>query len=137
MESAGHLTLLRYAIALFVFFPMLYLVHKRMSRGELSYTLGFVWTAAFIVGLICSLFPGLLIGFSEIVGTKIPANLLFAGAILFLAVIGFNLSLRSSAQAKAITILCQQIGLFQAELTEQRKLLADSDSEKRPSAFNQ
>ena len=95
---------------------LLWLVQKRMSRAQLSYTLGFTWSFGFFLGIIVTIIPDILFPLAALVGTKLPSNLVFIGAILFLTIITFMLSLKSVQQSRAILRLVQEVGILREAL---------------------
>lgn len=110
---------------------LLWLVQKRLSRAQLSYRIGLVWTAAFLLGLALACVPQMLVPLAQAVGTVLPSNLLFFGAIVFLTVITFMLSLKSAQHSRAIARLVQEIGILEHEL-DAAKTAADAPSADSP-----
>lgn len=103
-------------LALGVFGVMLYVIQQKMNRAELSFTLGFVWSAALFSGMALAAFPGIVWVLSGLVGTVLPSNLLFFGAILFGLIINFVLTLKNAKQSRSITVLCQELGILREEV---------------------
>ncbi len=95
---------------------LLWLVQKRMSRAQLSYTLGSIWSFGFFLGIIVTIFPDILFPLAALFGTRLPSNLVFIGAILFLTIITFMLSLKSVQQSRAILRLVQEVGILREAL---------------------
>ena len=91
-------------------------VNKKINKGDLSFMLGTVWTAAFVFGTFIAILPGVLFEISHLVGTVVPANILYFSAIFFLVVIAFGLTLKASVQNRQLIRLSQEIAIMRLRI---------------------
>lgn len=101
---------------------LLFYVHKRLHKAELSFTLGIVWSIAILGALLLSIAPDLLSPITKLAGAELPVHFLFFMVQLFLVLIVFGLTLKSARQEHRMIRLTQEIALLRLE-NEQSNVL--------------
>lgn len=105
-----------------VFSLLIWFVNRKSNRGELSFSLGVLWTSAFGFGLLIAILPSVTSLIAQRVGVLVPSNVLFFGSILFLTILCFGITLKISSQGKKIIRLTQELGIINSQLeTSSRK----------------
>lgn len=112
----SHRWLLLRGLSVLLFVLWIFFVNRQVNKGQLSFLLGAVWTTAFFVATISALFPNLLRSISSLLGVIVPANILFFASIIFLIVLCFGLTLKSSLHNRQLIRLAQDLALLQTRL---------------------
>ena len=99
------LIMLAIIVVLFVFF----ITMLRSQKLDLKYCL--VWMFALLGIAVFCIFPGLLAGFSNLIGIELPVNTLFLICIAFLACICISLTVVVSQLSKRLRMLTQNIAI--------------------------
>ena len=101
-------------IVFFIFLNML-----RKNKIEIKYSL--VWLGSIFIVLIFSLFPKIIIYFSEFLGVETPINAIFFAGILILSAIIFSLTIAQSRNSTKIKRLIQKVALLEEELNKRKE----------------
>ena len=105
-------------LAILVYFAILILLVRKNSM-RLKYSL--LWFFAGLVMLLLAVFPGILYGFSKLVGISMPVNALYA--FMFFCVIIILVALTSivSSQNEKLKKLTQNQALLEERIRELEK----------------
>jgi hypothetical protein len=101
IATAGSLVLLALIIEL---------VRRRQLREEYSV----LWVVTGVVMLVLSLWYGLLLKITALVGAVLPSSTLFFFGLMFALVMLLHFSVRVSLLERRITALVQEVGLLTA-----------------------
>ena len=116
LSSGQHQLLMIRVFCVLLFAFGTWFVNRRISRGKLSFMLGTVWTLAFVFGALSAMFPAIIFFIGSAVGTVLPVNILYFGAILFLVAIAFGLTLKTSLMNRQIIALSQELALLRLKV---------------------
>ena len=86
-------------------------VFRTVNKKRLQMRFSVIWIVLALGLMVIALFPGIVIGLTELAGMEVPANLLYLCAIFTLLVITFSHTVQLSAQAEQIKALTQQLAL--------------------------
>jgi len=87
-----------------------------LLRRQLREKYATLWLVIGISLLVISLFPGLLVGMTRLLGVQVPANLLFAMAIVLLVGVALHLSWELSRAEDEIRRLAEETAILRADL---------------------
>lgn len=99
-------------LALLILFLVLWLLLTRRLREKYAV----LWLIIGIVVLVLGLFPQLLLWLTSALGVQLPANLLFAVAIVLLLGVALHLSWELSQAEEEIRRLAEEIAISRAEI---------------------
>ena len=89
-----------------------------LLRRQLREKYATLWLVIGISLLVISLFPGLLVGMTRLLGVQVPANLIFAMAIVLLVGVALHLSWELSRAEDEIRRLAEETAILRADLDE-------------------
>lgn len=92
-----------------------------IRRQRLSVRDSLVWLLTTLLAILVTLFPGILVAASRLVGIHVPANAFFAGGILYLAVNVLVSTLAISDNAARVRRLTQECAILRAEIEQLRR----------------
>lgn len=118
------------AIACAVLIAFLALVVRLVRTQRLTLRDSLLWLLSTGAALIVTLFPVLLARIAAALSVQVPANALFAAAILYLALNVLSLTISLSRTATSTRRLAQECALLRAELDRVRGTL-DSPQPRR------
>lgn len=94
-----------------IFVVVIELVRRRKLKEEYS----LLWILVSFVLLVLSLWYGLLLKITELVGAVLPSSTLFFFGLAFALLILLHFSVRISALERRVTLLVQELGLLNVE----------------------
>jgi hypothetical protein len=89
-----------------------------LLRRQLREKYATLWLVIGISLLVISLFPGLLVGMTRLLGVQVPANLIFAMAIVLLVGVALHLSWELSRAEDEIRRLAEETAILRADLDD-------------------
>lgn len=104
------------AFAVVVLAIIVGLLLKRQLREKYAT----LWLVIGFALLIISLFPGLLLRLTDVLGVEVPANLLFAISIALLVGVALHLSWELSRAEDEIRRLAEETAILRTDLNELR-----------------
>lgn len=107
--------------ALAVLLLFLAWVVRLIRRQRLSVRDSLVWLVTTLLAILVTLFPGILVAGSRLLGVHVPANAFFAVGMLYLAVNVLVTTLALSDSAARTRRLTQECALLRAELDQLRR----------------
>lgn len=121
------------AFAVAVLVIILALLLKRQLREKYAT----MWLLIGLMLLIISVFPGLLVAMTHVLGVEVPANLIFALSIVLLVGVALHLSWELSRAEDEIRRLAEEVAIVRADLdgllaargTENRVETREKDSD--------
>lgn len=90
-------------------------------KKKLSYKYTLLWLAFGVITLICAIFPGIVISFSDLLHIAEPTNALFLIYIFLLIVIIFYISIAFSKLYEKVTTLIQENAILNYKLEKLEK----------------
>ncbi|KJL24042.1 hypothetical protein RN51_01207 [Microbacterium oxydans] len=104
------------------------LLLKRQLREKYA----IMWLLIGLVILVLALFPGLLVGLSNLLNVEVPSNLIFALALVLLVGVTLHLSWELSQAEDEIRRIAEEVTLLRADVedlraAEEPRKLAASD----------
>lgn len=105
---------------------ILLIVGRLLLRRSLREKYAVMWIAIALVVLVLGLFPQLLLGLTDVLGVQVPANLLFALAIVLLLGVALHLSWELSQAEEEIRRVAEETAILRADLDAIRSRLAAS-----------
>ncbi|WP_243227001.1 DUF2304 domain-containing protein [Microbacterium sp. CIAB417] len=101
------------ALALLIIVVVMWLLLTRRLREKYAV----LWLVIGVVVLVLGVFPQLLLWLTAALGVQLPANLLFALAIVLLLGVALHLSWELSQAEEEIRRLAEEAAISRAELT--------------------
>ncbi|MDY0830360.1 DUF2304 domain-containing protein [Microbacterium sp. BG28] len=101
------------ALALLIIVVVMWLLLTRRLREKYAV----LWLVIGVVVLVLGIFPQLLLWLTSALGVQLPANLLFALAIVLLLGVALHLSWELSQAEEEIRRLAEEAAISRAELT--------------------
>ena len=98
-------------LLIFVSIAVLFWALKKIRSSQVQISSTVFWILSMIVLVIISIFPGIVIFFSDLIGIESPANFVFLCIIFLLLLKVFILSLKLSKMQYQIQKLAQIIAL--------------------------
>lgn len=95
-----------------IFASIIYILRK----GRITVKYSFVWFFAILVLLLFTLFPGLFLWITKILGFSVGSNMIFAGLIGMLMFINLALTVIISGQNEKIRLLIQEISIIKEKV---------------------
>lgn len=87
-----------------------------LLRRRLREKYATLWLIIGLVILILSIFPGLLIGMSQLLGVEVPSNLIFALAIVLLVGVSLHLSWELSQAEDEVRRVAEDVAILRADV---------------------
>lgn len=97
---------------------VLIIVIDMLRRGRLRERHALWWLLAGVVGLVVTLFPGLLSGLSSLLGIADPLNLAFFGGIIVLFLVTLQQSIELTRLEERARTLAEQMALLDDRVRE-------------------
>lgn len=117
--------LLFVATALVVVVVVLLLLRSRRLREKYA----LLWVLVGAASVVLGVFPGLLVTLAGLLGVAVPANLLFALAILLLLGVCLHLSLEVSRAEDEVRSLAEQVAILNLLEDERRARELERDAD--------
>ncbi|ODT25295.1 DUF2304 domain-containing protein [Microbacterium sp. SCN 69-37] len=114
------------AVGIGLALAILLIVGRLLLRRSLREKYAVMWIAIALVVLVLGLFPQLLLGLTDVLGVQVPANLLFALAIVLLLGVALHLSWELSQAEEEIRRVAEETAILRADLDAIRSRLAAS-----------
>lgn len=114
------------AVGIGLALAILLIVGRLLLRRSLREKYAVIWIAIALVVLVLGLFPQLLLGLTDALGVQVPANLLFALAIVLLLGVALHLSWELSQAEEEIRRVAEETAILRADLDALRSQLAPS-----------
>lgn len=96
-------------------------VVRLIRRQRLSVRDSLAWLLTTVLAIVVTVFPGILVTVSRLVGISLPSNAFFAGGILYLAVNVLAATLAVSDNSARTRRLVQETALLRAEIAQLRE----------------
>lgn len=103
-------------LSLTVLFALLVWVVRLIRQQRLSVQDSLAWLVTTAAVVVVTTFPPLLATFARIIGVQVPANALFAAALVYLAVNVLSVTIKSSESSARVRRLAQECALLRAEI---------------------
>ncbi|KQZ82070.1 hypothetical protein ASD56_14365 [Microbacterium sp. Root166] len=100
---------------------VLVIIVSLLLRRQLREKYATLWIIIGLVILVLALFPGLLLGLSQLLGVEVPANLIFALAIVLLVGVALHLSWELSQAEDEVRRVAEDVAILRADVEELRK----------------
>lgn len=100
------------AVAVLVF------IISMLLRRRLREKYATLWLVIGFAILVLSLFPSLLLGLADLLGVEVPANLIFALAIVLLVGVALHLSWELSLAEDEVRRVAEDVAILRADVAE-------------------
>ncbi|WP_203580574.1 DUF2304 domain-containing protein [Microbacterium hibisci] len=100
---------------------VLTIIISLLLRRQLREKYATLWLVIGFTLLVISVFPGLLIGLTRLLGVEVPANLIFALAIVLLVGVTLHLSWELSKSEDEVRRVSEDLAILRADLDEMRR----------------
>ncbi|MFC8681027.1 DUF2304 domain-containing protein [Microbacterium ureisolvens] len=100
---------------------VLAIIISLLLRRQLREKYATLWLLIGFTLLVISVFPGLLVGLTRLLGVEVPANLIFALAIVLLVGVTLHLSWELSKSEDEVRRVSEDLAILRADLDEVRK----------------
>lgn len=100
---------------------VLALIISMLLRRQLREKYAILWLIIGIVILVLAIFPQLLLGLSHAMGVEVPANLIFALAIVLLVGVALHLSWELSIAEDEVRRVAEEVAILRADLDDLRQ----------------
>ncbi|KDA06615.1 hypothetical protein DC31_09620 [Microbacterium sp. CH12i] len=109
-------------VLLGVFFALVVLavIFTLLLRRQLREKYAIMWLLIGFAILILALFPGLLVGLSDLLGVEVPSNLIFALALVLLVGVALHLSWELSQAEDEVRRVAEEVALLRADVEDLR-----------------
>ncbi|EWM14714.1 DUF2304 domain-containing protein [Kutzneria sp. 744] len=98
---------------------------EMLRRRQLSEKYAVLWLVVGVLILVLTIFPDLLWGFSAFIGIRIPTNLMFFVAIVFLVGVSIHQSWELSRLEDETRRLAEDVAILRLEIEEKLDKKAD------------
>lgn len=115
-------------------FVVLVVTVELLRRRQLREKYAALWIAVSLVTVIVAVFPGLLRPVASLLGFVLPANLVFLGGGIVLAIISMQLSLETGRLEDESQRLAEEVALLRFEVDQLRAVASPPDPGARPPA---
>lgn len=95
---------------------VLVIIVALLLRRQLREKYALLWLVIGLVLLTLALFPGLLIGLSDLLGVEVPSNLIFALSIVLLVGVALHLSWELSRAEDEVRRLAEEVAILRADV---------------------
>lgn len=102
---------------------VLTIIISLLLRRQLREKYATLWLLIGFTLLIISVFPGLLLGLTRLLGVEVPANLIFALAIVLLVGVTLHLSWELSKAEDEVRRVSEDLAILRADLDEVRQAM--------------
>ena len=100
---------------------VMYFVLKKIRKAQLEIDDSIYWIVFAVLLLVISIFPGIAVGASKLLGVRSPANFVFLVMIFLVLIKLFQISIDLSIQKHRLNHLVQKIALLNQEHDKQKK----------------
>lgn len=100
---------------------VLIIIVSLLLRRQLREKYATLWIIIGLVILVLAIFPGLLLGLSRALGVEVPANLIFALALVLLVGVALHLSWELSQAEDEVRRVAEDVAILRAEVEELRR----------------
>ncbi|MDT0115774.1 DUF2304 domain-containing protein [Microbacterium sp. PRF11] len=107
---------------------VLALIIVMLLRRQLREKYATLWLLIGLALLVISIFPGLLLQLTHILGVEVPANLIFALSIVLLVGVSLHLSWELSRAEDEIRRLAEDVAINRAEIEALLRRVRDLES---------
>jgi hypothetical protein len=97
------------------------LLFEMMRRQRLREKYAVFWALVAVVTLVIALFPGLLEWIANLVGVRVPSNLLFFAASMLLLAVSVQHSSELGRLEDRTRTLAEEVGLLRLQLERERQ----------------
>lgn len=113
---------LRIFLIVLLIVQVILIIHKIKSK-KISMKYGSLWLIVFMLLIIVSIFPTIIINISKLLGFEAASNMVFLIGFFVLSYINFTLSISISIQNEKIKNLIQEVSLLKEKdkKNEERK----------------
>ena len=108
---------------------VMYFVLKKIRKAQLEIDDSIYWIVFAVLLLVISIFPGIAVGASKLLGVRSPANFVFLVRIFLVLIKLFQISIDLSIQKHLLNHLVQKIALLNQEHDKQKKSEEKSEEE--------
>lgn len=108
---------------------VMYFVLKKIRKAQLEIDDSIYWIVFAVLLLVISIFPGIAVGASKLLGVRSPANFVFLVMIFLVLIKLFQISIDLSIQKHRLNHLVQKIALLNQEHDKQKKSEEKSEEE--------
>lgn len=108
---------------------VMYFVLKKIRKAQLEIDDSIYWIVFAVLLLVISIFPGIAVGASKLLGVRSPANFVFLVMIFLVLIKLFQISIDLSIQKHRLNHLVQKIALLNQEHDKQKKSEKKSEEE--------
>ena len=102
---------------------VLLIIVSLLLRRQLREKYATLWIIIGLVILVLAIFPGLLIGLTQLLGVEVPSNLIFALAIVLLVGVALHLSWELSQAEDEVSRVAEDVAILRAEMEDLRSEL--------------
>lgn len=99
-----------------------------LLRRQLREKYATLWLVVGLVLLVISVFPGLLVQLTHLLGVEVPANLIFAISIALLVGVALHLSWELSRAEEEIRSLAEDVAINRADIEALTRRVAQLES---------
>ncbi|TDT82513.1 hypothetical protein DFO47_102444 [Arthrobacter sp. AG258] len=97
---------------------ILLIIFEMLRRRHLREKYAVIWIIIGVGVLVLVAFPQLLFWSSNVLGVKVPSNLLFALALVLLVLVCLHLSFEQSQAEDEIRVLAEEVGILRLKVLE-------------------
>lgn len=108
---------------------VMYFVLKKIRKAQLEIDDSIYWIVFAVLLLVISIFPGIAVGASKLLGVRSPANFVFLVMIFLVLIKLFQISIDLSIQKHRLNHLVQKIALLNQDHDKQKKSEEKSEEE--------
>lgn len=113
------------AFALFVLAVIVWMLLSHRLREKYAV----LWLIIGVVMLVLTLFPDLLVWFSNVLGVQVPSNLLFVGALALLVGVTLHQSWELSTAEDETRRVAEEVAILRADLDALESRMPGAESE--------
>lgn len=103
---------------------VLILIISLLLRRQLREKYATLWIVIGLIILVLAVFPGLLLGLSEVLGVEVPSNLIFALMLVLLIGVSLHLSWELSRAEDEVRRVAEDVAIVRSDLEELRDRLS-------------
>lgn len=97
---------------------VLVIIISLLLRRQLREKYATLWLIIGLALLILAIFPGLLLGMSDLLGVEVPSNLIFALSILLLVGVTLHLSWELSRAEDEVRRVAEDVAILKADVED-------------------
>ena len=97
-------------------------VLRSVRHGHLDLKYSLLWLLLGVILLLCAIFPGIVIFFTNVLGIGLPSNFVFMAGLLATLVICMSLTRIVSSQGRKIRSLVQHVALLEKRLDDAERV---------------